>query len=173
MHCEASNWELPDYPNKPEKGCSGFNETEIGRVMHDPARDNLSFIEKQWGTRGKDHLRAFTRLLMQLVKRLNPEGLLCWILTMKTLHWQNKEKKMIDVLGDHHLMLKYLQKIFRRERKAKNSDLRFCYIDLSIELTVVICQQPPLLTFHHSQNFYIAFVFIFLFLFIFIFLIFI
>jgi len=76
LYLEAANWELPDDPQKPEKGSSSKYETEIGPVMHDTARDELAFIEKQWGSRGKDNLKAYTRLLLQLVKRLNPEGLL-------------------------------------------------------------------------------------------------
>jgi len=73
---EASNWEILDDAENPEEGSTGFQETEIGRVMHNPVRDRLSFIEQQWGTRGKDSLKAYTMLLLQMVKRLNPDGLL-------------------------------------------------------------------------------------------------
>lgn len=74
LYFEAANWELPDSPNHPEYGSSGAYETEIGEVMH-TSRDDLTFIENQWGTRGKDTLSAYAQLLEQAVQRLNPDGL--------------------------------------------------------------------------------------------------
>ena len=74
LYFEAANWELPDSPNHPEYGSSGAYETEIGEVMH-TSRDDLTFIETQWGTRGRDTVAAYAKLLEQAVQRLNPDGL--------------------------------------------------------------------------------------------------
>lgn len=76
LYFEAANWELPDYPDYPEYGSSGAYETEIGEVMHVASRDNLEFIENEWGTRAKDTLTAYSILLPQLLLRMDPDGLL-------------------------------------------------------------------------------------------------
>lgn len=76
LYCEAANWELPDYPNRPEYGSSGAYETESGEVMHVKGRDDLTFIENEWGDRAKNTLAAYATLLPEALKRLNPEGLL-------------------------------------------------------------------------------------------------
>ena len=72
LYFEAANWELPDNPNKPEWGSSGAYETETGEVMHVAGRDDLTFIENEWGTRGKDTVAAYCELLAELLKTLKP-----------------------------------------------------------------------------------------------------
>lgn len=76
LYFEAVNWEMPDDPDHPEEGSSGAYETEIGEVMHDPDRDNLEFIESTWGTRGKETITAYCKLLESVVYQLNPDGLI-------------------------------------------------------------------------------------------------
>ena len=49
VYFEAANWELPDDPDHPEWGSTGAYETESGEVMHVPGRDDLTFIENEWG----------------------------------------------------------------------------------------------------------------------------
>lgn len=75
LYFEAVNWELPDDPDHPEYGSSGAYETEIGEVMHNPERDNLDFIQSQWGSRGKDTITAYCKLLEAVVYQLDPDGL--------------------------------------------------------------------------------------------------
>lgn len=75
LYFEASNWEVPDYPDKPEEGSSGYYETELGEVMHNPERDNLEYIESTWATRGKDTVSAYCKLLEAVVYQLHPDGL--------------------------------------------------------------------------------------------------
>ncbi len=70
---EAVNWELLDDPEYPEYGSSGAYETETGEVMHVIGRDDLTFIETEWGTRGKDTVRAYCILLHELLLRLKPD----------------------------------------------------------------------------------------------------
>lgn len=69
---EAVNWELLDDPEYPEYGSSGAYETETGEVMHVNGRDDLTFIETEWGTRGKDTVRAYCILLHELLLRIKP-----------------------------------------------------------------------------------------------------
>lgn len=76
LYFEAANWEMPDDPEHPEYGSSGAYETESGEVMHNPERDNLNFIESTWGTRGKDTVSAYCKLLEVVVYQLNPDGLI-------------------------------------------------------------------------------------------------
>lgn len=76
LYCEAANWELPDYPNRPQYGSSGAYETESGEVMHVRGRDDLTFIETEWGDRAKNTLTAYSTLLPELLRRLDPAGLL-------------------------------------------------------------------------------------------------
>ena len=76
LYCEAANWELPDYPNRPQYGSSGAYETESGEVMHVKGRDDLTFIENEWGDRAKNTLTAYATLMPELLKRLDPAGLL-------------------------------------------------------------------------------------------------
>ena len=76
LYFEAANWEMPDDPEHPEYGSSGAYETESGEVMHNPERDNLNFIESTWGTRGKDTVSAYCKLLEAVVYQLNPDGLI-------------------------------------------------------------------------------------------------
>lgn len=71
IYFEATNWELPDDPNNPEKGSTGDYETEIGRVMHNSERDNLSFILNTFDTRASDNMKAYSRLLPRLVKEVS------------------------------------------------------------------------------------------------------
>lgn len=75
LYFEAVNWELPDDPNHPEYGSSGAYETEIGEVMHVPDRDNLTFIEKTWGSRGKKTITAYCKLLEAVLYQVSPDGL--------------------------------------------------------------------------------------------------
>lgn len=75
LYFEAANWEMPDDPEHPEYGSSGAYETESGEVMHNPEKDNLNFIESTWGTRGKDTVSAYCKLLEAVVYQLNPDGL--------------------------------------------------------------------------------------------------
>ena len=63
VYFEAANWELPDDPDHPEWGSTGAYETETGEVMHVPGRDDLTFIEQEWGARAKDTLAAYAELL--------------------------------------------------------------------------------------------------------------
>ncbi len=72
LYFEAANWELPDDPNYPEWGSSGAYETETGEVMHVKGRDDLTFIENEWGSRGKDTLTAYCKLLSELLVRIVP-----------------------------------------------------------------------------------------------------
>ncbi|MBE6948631.1 MAG: M20/M25/M40 family metallo-hydrolase [Ruminococcaceae bacterium] len=76
LYAEAANWELPDYPNRPQWGSSGAYETESGEVMHVRGRDDLTFIENEWGDRAKNTLTAYATLMPQLLQRLDPNGLL-------------------------------------------------------------------------------------------------
>lgn len=76
LYFEAVNWEVLDNPEHPEEGSSGAYETEIGEVMHNPERDNLEFIESTWGSRGKDTISAYCKLLEAVVYQLNPDGLI-------------------------------------------------------------------------------------------------
>ena len=72
LYFEAANWELPDYEGYPQYGSSGAFETETGEVMHVPGRDDLTFIETEWGTRGKDTVTAYCQLLENLLYNLKP-----------------------------------------------------------------------------------------------------
>lgn len=72
IYFEAANWELPDDPAKPEEGSSGAYETESGEVMHNPQRDDLTFIEKEWGDHGKDTIKKYCTLLPEMLLKLNP-----------------------------------------------------------------------------------------------------
>ncbi len=74
LYFEAANWELPDYPDHPNWGSSGAYETETGEVMHVKGRDDLTFIENEWGSRGKDTLSAYCKLLSELLVRINVPG---------------------------------------------------------------------------------------------------
>ncbi len=76
LYFEASNWELPDDKDDPQYGSSGAYETEIGEVMHVKGKDDLTFIETTWGTRGKDTLTAYCKLLSELLVRMEPYALL-------------------------------------------------------------------------------------------------
>ena len=76
LYFEAANWELPDDPEHPEWGSSGAYETETGEVMHAPGRDDLSFIENTWGTRGKDTISAYCTLLDSILCQVSPDGLI-------------------------------------------------------------------------------------------------
>ena len=76
LYFEAANWELPDDPEHPEWGSSGAYETETGEVMHVPGRDDLSFIENTWGTRGKDTISAYCTLLDSILCQVSPDGLI-------------------------------------------------------------------------------------------------
>ncbi|MCC3866041.1 M20/M25/M40 family metallo-hydrolase [Terrisporobacter petrolearius] len=76
LYFEAVNWEVPDDPKRPEEGSSGAYETEIGEVMHNPERDNLEFVESTWGSRGKDTISSYCKLLEAIVYQLNPNGLI-------------------------------------------------------------------------------------------------
>ena len=76
VYFEAANWELPDDPDHPEWGSTGAYETESGEVMHVPGRDDLTFIEQEWGSRAKDTLAAYAQLLPAMLQRVSPDGLL-------------------------------------------------------------------------------------------------
>lgn len=76
VYFEAANWELPDDPDHPEWGSTGAYETESGEVMHVPGRDDLTFIENEWGSRAKDTLAAYAQLLPAMLQRVSPDGLL-------------------------------------------------------------------------------------------------
>lgn len=76
VYFEAANWELPDDPDHPEWGSTGAYETESGEVMHVPGRDDLTFIESEWGSRAKDTLAAYAQLLPAMLQRVSPDGLL-------------------------------------------------------------------------------------------------
>ena len=76
VYFEAANWELPDDPDHPEWGSTGAYETETGEVMHVPGRDDLTFIEQEWGSRAKDTLAAYAELLPAMLQRISPDGLL-------------------------------------------------------------------------------------------------
>lgn len=76
VYFEAANWELPDDPDRPEQGSTGAYETESGEVMHVPGRDDLTFIENEWGSRAKDTLAAYAQLLPAMLQRVSPDGLL-------------------------------------------------------------------------------------------------
>lgn len=76
LYFEAANWELPDDPDHPEWGSSGAYETETGEVMHVPGRDDLSFIEATWGTRGKDTITAYCTLIDAVLCQVSPDGLI-------------------------------------------------------------------------------------------------
>ena len=76
VYFEAANWELPDDPAHPERGSTGAYETESGEVMHVSGRDDLTFIENEWGTRAKDTLAAYAELLPAMLMRVSPDGLL-------------------------------------------------------------------------------------------------
>lgn len=67
IYFEATNWELPDDPNDHSKGSSGDYETEIGRVMHNAERDNLTFILNTFGNRAKENMQAYSKLLVETV----------------------------------------------------------------------------------------------------------
>lgn len=71
IYFEATNWELPDDPLAPEKGSTGDYETELGRVMHNKDRDNLTYIENQWDERSYENLTTYTTLLPVLVDNLD------------------------------------------------------------------------------------------------------
>lgn len=72
LYFEAANWEVLDDPQHPEDGSSGAYETESGEVMHNPQRDDLTFIENEWGDHGKDTIKKYCTLLPQLLLKLNP-----------------------------------------------------------------------------------------------------
>ena len=72
LYFEAVNWELPDDPQKPEEGSSGAYETESGEVMHNPQRDDLTFIENEWKDHGKNTIKTYCKLLPEVLKKLNP-----------------------------------------------------------------------------------------------------
>lgn len=76
LYFEASNWEILDYEDEPQYGSSGACETETGEVMHVRGRDDLTFIETTWGSRGKDTLTAYCKLLSELLVRIEPYALL-------------------------------------------------------------------------------------------------
>ncbi|RDY22505.1 M20/M25/M40 family metallo-hydrolase, partial [Romboutsia maritimum] len=75
LYFEAANWELLDDPKNPADGSSGAYETESGEVMHVPGRDDLTFIEKEWGDHGKNTIKKYCTLLPAVLLQLNPEGL--------------------------------------------------------------------------------------------------
>ena len=75
VYFEAANWELPDDPDHPEWGSTGAYETESGEVMHVPGRDDLTFIENEWGSRAKDTLAAYASFCRYASAR-QPDGLL-------------------------------------------------------------------------------------------------
>ncbi len=75
IYLEASNWKVLDNPSKPEYGSSGDAETEIGRVMHVEARDNLEFIEATWPDRSKHNIKTFATFLINYLVRVDPAGL--------------------------------------------------------------------------------------------------
>lgn len=70
IYFEATNWELPDNPNDIEAGSTGDYETELGRVMHNSDRDNLTYIQNQWGERSYNNLKTYTTLLPNLVDNI-------------------------------------------------------------------------------------------------------
>ncbi len=72
LYFEASNWELPDNPKNPNGGSTGAYETETGKVRQVKGRDDLTFIENEWGSRGKDTLTAYCKLLSELLVRIVP-----------------------------------------------------------------------------------------------------
>lgn len=72
IYFEAANWELPDDPQKPEEGSSGAYETESGEVMHVPERDDLTFIENEWGDHGKNTIKKYCTLLPEMLLKLKP-----------------------------------------------------------------------------------------------------
>lgn len=76
LYLEAANWELPDNPSKPEEGSSGAYETESGPVMHKMGRDDLTFIEQEWGSRAKDTLKTYATFLYHYLPSVSPNGLL-------------------------------------------------------------------------------------------------
>lgn len=84
LYLEASNWELPDNPNKPEEGSSGAYQTKTGPVMHKVGRDDLSFIEQEWGDRGKNHLSTYSTFLYHYLPLVSPQGLLADKTQLKT-----------------------------------------------------------------------------------------
>lgn len=72
IYFEATNWEVLDNPSYPEEGSTGWAETEIGEVMHNPERDDLTFIENQWGNRGKENISVYTQLLPEILIKIEP-----------------------------------------------------------------------------------------------------
>lgn len=70
IYFEATNWELPDDPNCYSKGSSGDYETEIGRVMHNAERDNLTFILNTFGSRAEENMKAYSKILVKTVENI-------------------------------------------------------------------------------------------------------
>ncbi|MBR6408294.1 MAG: M28 family peptidase [Clostridia bacterium] len=101
LYFEASNWEVLDDPRFPEDGTSGDAETEIGRVMHSSSRDNLEFIEGAFGDRPKSHIVAFSKLLSQLLLRLDPDGLLPASVNYSLINVVANCESMEDLAGEY------------------------------------------------------------------------
>jgi alkaline phosphatase isozyme conversion protein len=60
---EATNWEIGDM--------DGYTQTvKHGAIWHNPGKDNLAFIEREFPGRTKEHLRSFSHILTELTLTL-------------------------------------------------------------------------------------------------------